>query len=83
MDNDAIHLTRTTMDIHPANNPGATSCGQVTAGVGKVQKAVSGVAMLRKAFKTALVANHLQGMRISFLLLFTGGATPSRPCNSS
>ena len=51
--------------------------------VGKMRTAVAGVAMLREAFKNSLVTNRLPGRRISFLLLFTGGASPSRPCQSS
>ena len=51
--------------------------------VGKMRTAVASVAMLREAFKTALVTNGLPGRRISFLLLFTGGTSSSRPYQSS
>ena len=52
-------------------------------GVGKMRTAVAGVTMLRVTFKTGLVTNSLPGRRISFLLLFTGGASSSHPCQSS
>ena len=57
--------------------------GQVMARVGKMRTAVAGLAMLSEAFNNSLVTNRLPGRGISFLLLFTGGTSSSRPCQSS
>ena len=63
--------------------PPRSPCLPLRGSVGKMPTAGAGEAMLREAFNTSLVTNRLPGRGISFLLLFTGGASSSRPCQSS
>jgi len=38
MPNDAIHLTRAIEAMHPVNNLGKSTCGQVIAGIGPTSR---------------------------------------------